>query len=112
SVPGNPSALANRLVRTRMLGGVRGRGRDAPSHSMTVARGNRVRFVNTTPFWTVPVMVTAGDTPDGPPWVASPALRPGESWTYIFWQPGRFTVTSANPLQRWAGLQGHLTVRP
>ena len=27
-------ALANRLVRTRMLGGVRGRGRDAPSYSI------------------------------------------------------------------------------
>src|SRR5690606_27163522 len=34
SLPSTPPALANRLVRTRMLGGVRGRGRDAPSYSI------------------------------------------------------------------------------
>jgi len=103
---------ADTVIEVRLIGIACGSHLQWEPRSLTVARGNRVRFVNTTPFWTVPVMVIASDTPDGPPWATSPPLRPGESWTYTFWKPGRFTVTSANPLQRWAGLQGHLTVRP
>ncbi len=38
SLGGYPSALANRLVRTSMPGGVRGRGRDAPSYSISRPR--------------------------------------------------------------------------
>ena len=40
-----PSRLTNRLVRTRMLGGVRGRGLAAPSYS--IHRGSRTQTAET-----------------------------------------------------------------
>lgn len=73
--------------------------------------GTRIRFVNTTNYWHVPVEITTANHPDAPALVTSPALPPGGEWHYVFWRSGDYFLRSAETMQQQAGLAGWVTVR-
>lgn len=81
-----------------------------------IPAGTRVTFVNNLdPVslpWSVPVKIAAADTSQAEALAESPPIKPGESWSYVFWRPGRYFVTSGNEMQSLAGLGIWVTVEP
>lgn len=76
----------------------------------TVAPGTRVEFVNTTPYWTVPIKIAASSDLAAPAVAVSPPVAPAATWTHVFWQRGDFFLTSTQEMQQQAGLAGWLSV--
>lgn len=76
----------------------------------TLRPGQRVRILNQTGMWTIPVRVATTDEAGAPGIVESPPLEPGASWSVTFWKRGHFFVTSAYEPLYWAGIQGWVSV--
>lgn len=75
-----------------------------------LAAGTRIRFVNTTAYWHVPVEIATANRSDAAVLVTSPALPPGGEWEHVFWQSGDYFLRSAETMQQQAGLAGWVTV--
>jgi plastocyanin len=74
-----------------------------------VAPGTRVHFVNDSRYWQFPVAIVDREGGHDEVIASSPALANGQSWTYTFWEPGEYLMTS-NAMLRLAGLEGTVIV--
>lgn len=77
---------------------------------MEVRPGTRVEFVNTTPYWTVPIKIAASNDLAAPALTTSPPIAPAATWIHVFWQQGDYFLTSTEAMQQQAGLAGWLGV--
>lgn len=78
---------------------------------LDIRPGTRVRFVNGSQFWHIPIKITADESPLSPAVAESPPLPPGASWTYTFWRPGNYLVTSSQLALYWSGVKGWVNVQ-
>lgn len=75
-----------------------------------IPAGTRIRFVNTTSYWNIPIEITTANRADAPVVATSPVLSPGGEWEYVFWHRGEYFLRSAETMQQQAGLARWLTI--
>lgn len=79
---------------------------------LSIPTGTRVHFANETGFWQFPVLIERWEDGQVEIVAESPALAVGERWSYVFWEPGQYRMTSSKSMVRLAGLEGSINVRP